>query len=221
MKQKDLLGIASRYLKELPYNQFSEFPSELREALSNVSRYQKASSYPESLIGVFTLKGKNRNYKSLVIKTPTGSEIPVTKSRLKLGSGRKKKASESPRQKIVRLFRESVTYQIDEYRANYKKAVTKYSDIDDTLGRCTLSNKYLFNGKTDVDHLVPFSWLLDRWFESHTSFDKFTDIPLEGQDIYSYYKESWIKYHQENAILRMSLSKYNVQRSSEGYRSKY
>ena len=212
--QKYILGLLSKYNKSL-INKIVPIPDDLREALSVVPRYSKLCSYPDLKVTSKSYTSSSRSYRAVTLISSTGSEIPVTKSRVKLGTGTKKKTSQSDRQKAVTFFREAIQYQIDEFRANFKAVVSEYGQSHPELTICPLSGKKLYNGRTDCDHVVPFSWLLEKWLLNCTSFKKLDEVPLRD-----YYADSWAKFHKRHSMLRLTLSRHNQLRGSEGFRSK-
>jgi len=213
--QKYILGIIDKHKNKLTSKDIIPIPDELRDVLLDAPRYSKLASYPDIKVTCKTFPGTNRRYRAIALVTSTGKEIPVTKSRLKLSTGRKRNQKLSKREVCVKFYREAIQYQIDLFRANFRQVQREYGSEYPELLCCPLSGKKFWaGGKTHCDHTIPFSWLLEQWLLTQTSYKKIVDCPMTD-----YYADSWQKFHEKYAVLRLTSAKANIARGSEGYRS--
>jgi hypothetical protein len=112
--------------------------------------------------------------------------IPASIKRL-AGSNRNNKMN------LRRALRNTIEQQIMEYRTLYP---LKPNDI------CPITSKPL-NLDAQVDHLIPFHVLADRWLETQSDVKYNYDLKETNYVLELPQKtQAWYKYHQQNAKLR-------------------
>jgi hypothetical protein len=138
-------------------------------------------------------------------------KLPLSKSKL-IEELFPTKSKLSPEEKhigdVKRAARNIIEIQIKMYRDCIKLPIT-----------CPLSQKKLTNWKLiHIDHKEPFINLFNDWLETNNINPQ--EIKLSGPQNQKTFKEetlknSWYKYHLENAVLQCVYSKANLKKSNK------
>lgn len=215
--------ISSRYINSLILGEDRKW---LQDILSSSETYVSMGILNENssfrvinmLVGP---KDSKRKVKVIQLTRPCGTSIPLTKSKVietlwKVSKGLKTptettKKSNTNISAVLKVLRSLITPQLKSYRKELSFP-----------RNCPITERQLWQwSKADVDHIIPFSKLVDVWLELNNLY--LEDIKLKGtvnakKFVDSDLELSWISFHQENATYRLIDSSANRSRGSESYR---
>lgn len=199
---KCLTGIGSRYAK----------------AFSNKNKYDIIPK----LVDIKNSKGTVDKVRMLCIvnKVNPQNQIPIAVTKV---SPNTKKLTN--KYKIInKIFRDLVRDHVEEYRKNWRRKIASakrrksWSELA-ALKTCALSGKDLSSEESHVDHIIPFSNLLEDFLLEQGINDRL-QLGVEGRGNVRTLKnkdlaEKWINFHEKKAKYQMVLASENKKRGKQ------
>jgi hypothetical protein len=169
--------------------------------------------YDENWGNQFKTVSNTRNQKNFMIKSKDGQWWDFSYYKCIAKSTLQKNVKND----VIRLFRDSIKYQINEFR---NKHILNTEDGE--RYKCSIDGKLYNRFDTHVDHnyeILTFKQLYLTFLKIHNL--DFGDIKLKKVNVDIYFvdnnlKQLWVEYHMNNAKLRIINKVYNLSHKSVG-----
>jgi hypothetical protein len=196
---------------------------ELREGLVKERQYTTLASDPDVKLWV-----KNHRYIRWGRKIKTlgfqhqGRFIPITKKSLRGPvTCRKCGNTKCSKRAVLGLFREAIDDQIKAYKKDWSNRFTKLCEGNageraqaQSMLKCPLSGVSLMSTASHVDHVVPFSRLVDQFLALYDL--DLCKIKCNSKRIYDPdVVPNWQQYHEQHAQLQLVSAKANLKKGNK------
>lgn len=155
------------------------------------------------------------------------TKVPITKAKLygnkKVRACKHCNRTNCHRSKSLSTLRKSIAIQISEYKQEVKqKAMSLASNNTPaakielhSLTHCAISGIPLAAGQVHVDHVYPFSYMVDDWLSQNNYEQTFLCNNKLWVKANRSVTDNWFAYHKENAMLQLVSAKANLKKSNK------